>query len=215
MAAAAPEMTNPDTGDANTSPDISGFAEQQTSAPDQDCPPTEPATTTRNLKGDTNRFGDRPLLTLGLVLAVVALAATGMYQLVSVLHTRSQLAGQEQALATARQAAVNLTTVSPTTAAQDLQRVIAGATGTFRDQYAQQEKTIDHVITASQVTSTSQANSAGLVSYTSDSAVALVAISANVRNKQTPNGQPRAYRMRITLKRTNADWLVSSMEFVP
>jgi Mce-associated membrane protein len=215
MAAAAPEMTNPDTGDVNTSPDISGFAEQQTSAPDQDCPPAEPPTTTRNLKGDTSRFGDRPLLTLGLVLAVVALTATGIYQVVAVLHTKSQLAGQEQALATARQAAVNLTTVSPTTAAQDLQRVIAGATGTFRDQYAQQEKTIEQVITASQVTSTSQASSAGLVSYTSDSAVALVAISANVRNKQTPNGQPRMYRMRITLKRMNADWLVSSMEFVP
>ena len=87
-------------------------------------------------------------------------------------------------------------------------------TGEFHDPYPQQADTLQQLVSDSDVTSVGKASSAGLVSYTSDQAVTLVAVSATVQNKQSPKPQPRVYRMRLTLQRSDAGWLVSNMEFV-
>ncbi|MCA2244924.1 MULTISPECIES: Mce protein [Mycobacterium] len=120
-------------------------------------------------------------------------------------------------VATARQGAVNLTTINYTQVDTDVQRILDSATGAFRDDFEQRSKPFMEVVKAAQSKSEGTVTDAGLESQSDDSAQVLVAVAVKSR---TAGGEeaPREWRMRIEVRSVGpdaSDAKVSNVVFVP
>lgn len=117
-------------------------------------------------------------------------------------------------VATARQGAVNLTTINYTQVDTDVQRILDLATGAFRDDFEQRAKPFEEVVKAAQSKSEGTVTDAGLESQRGDSAQVLVAVAVKSR---TAGGEeaPREWRMRIEVRSVGDDAKVSNVVFVP
>lgn len=117
-------------------------------------------------------------------------------------------------IATARQGAVNLTTINYTQVDADVQRILDLATGAFRDDFEQRAKPFEEVVKAAQSKSEGTVTDAGLESQRGDSAQVLVAVAVKSR---TAGGEeaPREWRMRIEVRSVGDDAKVSNVVFVP
>ena len=115
---------------------------------------------------------------------------------------------------TARQGAVNLTTINYTQVDADVQRILDLATGAFRDDFEQRSKPFMEVVKAAQSKSEGTVTDAGLESQRGDSAQVLVAVAVKSR---TAGGEeaPREWRMRIEVRSVGDDAKVSNVVFVP
>jgi Mce-associated membrane protein len=123
-------------------------------------------------------------------------------------------ARQNLYVATARQGAVNLTTINYTQVDADVQRILDLATGAFRDDFEQRAKPFMEVVKAAQSKSEGTITDAGLESQRGDSAQVLVAVAVKSR---TAGGEeaPREWRMRIEVRSVGDDAKVSNVVFVP
>ncbi|WP_406815026.1 Mce protein [Mycobacterium sp. M23085] len=123
-------------------------------------------------------------------------------------------ARQNLYVATARQGAVNLTTIDYTQVDADVQRILDSATGAFRDEFEQRAKPFEEVVKAAQSKSEGTVTDAGLESQRGDSAQVLVAVAVKSR---TAGGEeaPREWRMRIEVRSVGDDAKVSNVVFVP
>lgn len=120
-------------------------------------------------------------------------------------------------IATARQGAVNLTTINYAQVDADVQRILDSATGAFRDDFEQRSKPFMEVVKAAQSKSEGTVTDAGLESQRGDSAQVLVAVAVKSR---TAGGEeaPREWRMRIEVRSVGpgvSDAKVSNVVFVP
>lgn len=123
-------------------------------------------------------------------------------------------ARQNLYVVTARQGAVNLTTINYTQVDADVQRILDLATGAFRDDFEQRAKPFEEVVKAAQSKSEGTVTDAGLESQRGDSAQVLVAVAVKSR---TAGGEeaPREWRMRIEVRSVGDDAKVSNVVFVP
>jgi Mce-associated membrane protein len=126
----------------------------------------------------------------------------------------SQESSRQAALAAARQTAVDFTTLDYRHGKADLQRVMDGATGDFKEEFGNGFDQLSQVINKNQAVSQGQVLEAGLVESDADSARVLVVADSTVSNKATPTGQRRHYRMQLELRREGDRWLTSNLEFV-
>jgi Mce-associated membrane protein len=116
----------------------------------------------------------------------------------------------------ARQVALNLTSINFESADADVNRVIDGSVGEFRDLFIQNLDSYVEVVKDNEVLTTGQIAESGLSDLTGDVAHVLVAVQSNVRNKAAPDGEVRTYRMDLQMERQgNGSWLVSRVDFVP
>jgi Mce-associated membrane protein len=157
-----------------------------------------------------------PRTVLLVALAVVAVAAVA---LVATTSSRLAAASDRDArrtavLAAARQQAVNFTTLDYRHLDRDLGRVLSGATGSFRKQFAGGTKDLTTLVTQNKAVSQGQVLEAGLVSDDADSARVLVVADSTVTNTAQPKPQKRHYRMQLDLVRHGHRWLVSDLQFV-
>jgi Mce-associated membrane protein len=115
---------------------------------------------------------------------------------------------------TARQGAVNLTTINYTEVDTDVQRILDSATGAFRDDFENRSKPFIDLVKAAQSKSEGTVTDAGLESQRGDSAQVLVAVAVKSR---TAGGEeaPREWRMRIEVQSVGDDAKVSNVVFVP
>lgn len=120
----------------------------------------------------------------------------------------------ESALAAARQTAVNFVSVSASSVDRDLQRIVAGATGEFRDEFVRGQAQVRAAIVENEVESAGTVLRAGLISGDRRSAVVLVAVDATVKNLKAPEGRPSHYRIQVDVTRDGGAWLVSRLQFV-
>ena len=137
--------------------------------------------------------------------------------LVSGLRLRAQddrADARADAVKAARQEALNLTSVDGTDIQQDLDRVLEGASGTFRQEFEAQSQRLTTVLEQNQVRAQGEVLDAGLSRFDGDTATALVVIDSVVANKEIPDGQTRTYRMQLQLERVGDRWLTSQLEFV-
>jgi Mce-associated membrane protein len=151
-------------------------------------------------------------LTAVLVIALSALVWAGLRW-----YDRNQLADAHQAaLAAAKQTTVDFVSVSASSVDGDLQRIAAGATGDFKDEFTRGMPQVRQAVVANKVESTGQVLRAGLVSGDLDSAVVLVAIDASVKNVGAPDGRLSHYRIQVdlALDPDSGRWLVSRLLFV-
>jgi Mce-associated membrane protein len=115
---------------------------------------------------------------------------------------------------TARQGAVNLTTINFTEVETDVQRILDSATGTFRDDFDKRSQPFIEVVKAAQSRSEGTVTEAGLESQRGDTAQVLVAVA--VKSKTAAGEQaPREWRMRIEVQAVGDGAKVSNVVFVP
>lgn len=126
---------------------------------------------------------------------------------------RTDRAGAE-ALAAARQLAVNFVTVDYQQVDKDTARVRAGATGTFLESYTTSVAELKKVIVQNKTVSRAERTEAALVSGDLDSAVAVVGVVAPTTNTSVPDGEKKTYRMRLELRKVSDAWKVENLEFV-
>ncbi|MCV7385258.1 mammalian cell entry protein [Mycolicibacter longobardus] len=130
-------------------------------------------------------------------------------------QVRQAQAQREQFVQVARQAAINLTTISYTQADADVQRIIDSATGAFQDDFSQRSQPFLDVVKRAQSESEGTVTEAGLESVDDDRADVLLAVSVRTSIAGTAQPEPRRWRMRISLQRTDDGTKVSNLVFVP
>jgi len=146
-----------------------------------------------------------------LLLAAAALGATRGREAYTAYRTDQAHA---EAVAAARQLAVNFVTVDFQQVDKDTARVRAGATGTFLESYTTSVEELKKVIVQNKTVSRAERTEAALVSGDLDSAVALVGVVAPTTNTSVPDGEKKTYRMRLELRKVSDAWKVENLEFV-
>jgi Mce-associated membrane protein len=121
---------------------------------------------------------------------------------------------EQAVLSAARSEAVALTTLSYNTAAADLNRILAGATGQLRTQFEKEKAQLPATLAQTKSVSRGSVLSSGLISLDGARAQALAAVDARVSGTDTGRtGVIKHYRMVITLQQVGSKWLASDVAF--
>jgi hypothetical protein len=121
---------------------------------------------------------------------------------------------EQSAMSAARAEAVALTTIGYQTASSDLNRVLAGATGSLRTQFEKERSQLPATLAQTKSQSRGTVLSSALSSASADRAQVLVAVDARVTGTDTTSsGALKHYRMVVTLQRVAGRWLASEVAF--
>ncbi|MFI6220395.1 hypothetical protein ACIBEH_07560 [Nocardia salmonicida] len=115
---------------------------------------------------------------------------------------------------TARQAVINLTTIRADSAKEDIDRILAVASGEFKNEFDGRVDPFMDVVKQAKVVSTGEVVESGIESVDQDSAKVLVAAKQMVSNTGSAEPQSRQYRFRITVSNGDSGMTVSKVEFV-
>jgi Mce-associated membrane protein len=162
---------------------------------------------------------DSPAPSVRRAMLLGAAIVVSLSVLVGWLGFRAYQAHQEQALQSqllqaARQGALNLTTIDWQHAEGDMQRILDGATGQFRDEFASRSQPFIEAVKQAKSTSVGTITEAGLESEEGGDARVLVAVAVKTSTAGAPEQDPRAWRMRITVQKDGDQAKVSNVEFV-
>lgn len=148
------------------------------------------------------------IVVLGLVAATVVLG-------IAKHNADSRDAKRQEFVQAARQTVLNLTTIHPDTAKQDVERILANATGDFKAEFDGRIDPFVSVVVEAKVATDGQIIESGLESENGDSANVLVAAKSMVTNSGTQEPQPRDFRLRVTITDEGGHMATSKVEFVP
>ncbi|MGW4636197.1 hypothetical protein [Nocardia sp. NPDC004415] len=115
---------------------------------------------------------------------------------------------------TARQAVLNLTTIRAGSAKEDIDRILAVASGDFKTEFDGRVDPFMDIVKQANVVSTGEVVESGIVTADADSAQVLVAAKQTVSNNGSPEPQSRQYRFRVTVSNADTGMTVSKVEFV-
>lgn len=156
--------------------------------------------------------GRATVLVLVVIIMLAALAGWFGYR----AHQSQQVQAQRsQFIQTARQGALNLTTIDWQRADADVQRILDSATGQFYDDFDKRSKPFIELVKQAKSASVGTVTEAGLESETGDTAQVLVAVTVTTSYVGAPQPDPHAWRMRISVQRVGDQDKVSNVEFVP
>lgn len=116
---------------------------------------------------------------------------------------------------TARQGAIDLTTLDWRQADADVKRILDAATGTFHDDFASQSKPFIDAVKDSKSVTTGTVTASGLESATNDTAQVMVAVSVRTSSAMAPESDPRTWRIRIAVQKVDNEVKVANVDFVP
>jgi Mce-associated membrane protein len=96
-----------------------------------------------------------------------------------------------------------------------IDKVAAGATGEFAEQYTESADSVIEVLEQNESVMDGTVTWAGVVSVDADSATVIAATTGTVANKAS-RGEPvpRRFRIQLTLELVHGEWLTSNLEFV-
>ena len=119
-----------------------------------------------------------------------------------------------EALETARNYAVTLTSIQAGDIDRNFSDVLAGATGEFRDMYSRSSSQLKQMLVDNNASSTGTVVDAAVRSATADEAVVLLFVDQTITNTATP--EPRVDRSRVVMTLDNVDggWLVSRVDLL-
>ncbi|WP_336086570.1 hypothetical protein [Nocardia sp. SSK8] len=115
---------------------------------------------------------------------------------------------------TARQAVLNLTTIRAESAKEDIDRILAVASGDFKTEFDGRVDPFMDIVKQANVVSTGEVVESGIVTADDESAQVLVAAKQMVSNNGSPEPQSRQYRFRVTVANADSGMTVSKVEFV-
>lgn len=188
-------------------------ADLETPAPDKTPARSEPDVEAPG--GDRAPRRRRVLLPAVFVILMVTLLAFGAYLALGLRATDAEDARGERFVQTARQTVLNLTTIHPDSAQEDVDRLLAGASGDFKAEFEGREGPFVDVVKQARVDSNGEIIEAGIESASDDSADVLVAARAMVQNSDAAEAQPRDFRLRVTVVDSDGVMTASRVEFVP
>ncbi|OMC35785.1 Mce protein [Mycobacterium sp. GA-1841] len=150
---------------------------------------------------------------LGAVLLVALVALTGWlgYEFSQVKQDQQR---REMFVDTARQAALNLTSVDWEHAEDDIQRVLDTSTGAFYDDFDKRSKSFLEVVKQIKSKSVGTVTASGLKSYSPDEAKVLVSATIRSTNAGVPEQKPQVWRMVLTVQDIDGKAKVSNVEFI-
>lgn len=153
----------------------------------------------------------------GIVLAVAIVALGGLVGWLGTQFKHSQQTTDQRAefLQSARQGAVNLTTIDWQHVDGDVKRILDSATGTFYADFSKRAQPFVDVVKQVQSKTTGTVTMAGLESMSGDQAQALIAVTVQTTNAGAPQPTSKAWRMRINVQKIGNDVKVDNVEFVP
>ncbi|VEG52601.1 conserved Mce associated membrane protein [Mycolicibacterium aurum] len=156
----------------------------------------------------------RVALLFGLV-ALAVVAAVGGW-LTNAYH-HQHVADQQYAtyLQTARQGALNLTTIDWQHADTDIARILDSSTGQFRDDFSARAEDFTTVVKQTQSRTEGTIVDAGIESEMPSGAKVLVAVNVKSTQGNQPEQRSRGWRMRILVERDGDSAKVANVEFVP
>jgi Mce-associated membrane protein len=131
------------------------------------------------------------------------------------VHARREEARSAQMVDAGRAGVLALTTIDHTQADRDVQRILDSSTGAFRDDFARRGDSLKTAARAAQSTSVGTVREAGLESVDGDTAQVLVVLTVMTSNRGAPERQPKSWRTRVTVTRTDDGFKVAGVEFVP
>jgi len=119
-------------------------------------------------------------------------------------------------LQTARQSAINLTTIDWEHADSDVARVLDSASGTLHDDFAARSQPLVEAVKTLKSKSVGTITEAGVESTSGDAAQVLVVASVKTTLVNQPEQPPRSWRMRLSVQKVaDGQAKVSSVAFVP
>jgi len=150
------------------------------------------------------------------VIAICAFAGVSAYMVVQ--HRDATRHQQREAafVGAAKQGVLNMISLDFNKAKEDIQRVIDGSTGQFKDDFQQRANDFISVVTQSRAVTEGTVNRAALESINGNSAVVLVSATSQVTN--SPPGKdvpPLVWRLRVTVANVAGQYKMSKVEYVP
>lgn len=160
--------------------------------------------------------GGRSRRMAAIVLATAVLAGLAGAALVGagLLADRRQVEHERAAVAAAREAVTNLTTISARDAERDLDRLLASTTGSFHEEFARSREAFLAAVHEGRVTTTGEVGEAGFERWDGDGARVLVAARAEIRSGDQEQ-ESRGYRLAVGVQEVDGRWMASSIDFVP
>jgi Mce-associated membrane protein len=153
-------------------------------------------------------------------LAACALAIGGLVALTGIMISKHKQVSAERAhdrevVEAADNGVVALLSIDHSRAQADVQKVLDLSIGAFHDDFA--SRAADFIQTAqdSKAVTVGSVTASALESATADSAIVLLAASSQVTNVNGARGDPRPWRMSVTMSRDEDKWKMSNVEFVP
>jgi Mce-associated membrane protein len=147
----------------------------------------------------------------GLVVALAALTGWLGYGFYQVHHEQQR---RDMFMETARQGALNLTSIDWEHAEDDIQRVLDTSTGRFYDDFEKRSKSFLDVVKQIKSKSEGTVTSSGLESYSSGNANVLVSVTIRSTNAGVPQQAPQVWRMVLTVQDVDGRAKVSNVEFI-
>ena len=166
--------------------------------------------------GPPRNRGGVPILAAALVV-LAGLIVVLVLLLLQASHRGARNDARDAAAAAARAEALNLTTISYQTADADLRRILDGATGTLRSQFAEEQPHFADALARDKSVSKGNVLAVGVApGSTSDRAQVVVATDATVTTTAA-DGKDQSvlkhYRMVMRLVKLHGRWLVSDVAF--
>ncbi len=152
-------------------------------------------------------------IALGLV--IVALLAVLGWLLYERSVAGDRDARREAFTATAQQTVLNLTTIKPDTAKDDVAKILAGASGEFKAEFDGREDPFVSIVKEAGVTTVGRIVASGIESDSDDTAKVLVSARADVTTPDGSQNGTRDFRMRVTVTDNDGTLTASKVEFVP
>jgi Mce-associated membrane protein len=117
----------------------------------------------------------------------------------------------EQALAAARQIAVDFAAYDYRHINQDFNRVATESTGTFHQQYLTQSAGVRDLIVKAKAVSTATVTGAGVVESGPARVTVVLALNRIVKNTSVPAGQQDSFGLQLVLVHQGGRWLASQV----
>jgi Mce-associated membrane protein len=94
-----------------------------------------------------------------------------------------------------------------------IEKVLAGATGTFKEQYEGTKANLKATAEQGKSVATGEVKEVGIGDIDGDTAIVFVAADGSVTNKNTKGkAQPHGYRFKLTMVRKGDKWLISDLQ---
>ncbi|ORV82251.1 hypothetical protein AWC11_24025 [Mycobacterium interjectum] len=161
----------------------------------------------------------RRLPAIAAIVTVIAICAFAGFSAYMVLQHRDATEDHQREaafIAGAKQGVLNMISLDFNKAKEDIQRVIDGSTGQFKDDFQQRANDFISVVTQSKAVTEGTVNAAALESINGNSAVVLVSATSQVTN--SPPGKdvpPLVWRLRVTVAKIGGQYKMSKVEYVP
>ncbi|OBG28149.1 hypothetical protein A5672_04355 [Mycobacterium alsense] len=150
------------------------------------------------------------------VIGICVFVGLSVYMVAQHRDATRQQQRQAEFVDGAKRGVLSMISLDYNKAKDDVQRVIDGSTGQFKDDFQHRANDFVAVVTQSKAVTSGTVNAAALESVTGNSAVVLVSATSQVTN--SPPGKdvpPLVWRLKVTVSEVGGQYKMSKVEYVP